>query len=86
MAFDSIEPISVSQQLESLKPRLDYNIANVVKTLINMFGRKKGQQPISLEDCTLNWDGKQRGSRRQTPEQMIAVLKSCAPGKGKRKR
>jgi len=65
-AYADLEPFD--------ETRADLRSADVVRTLINLFGRKKGARAVPLKDCVLQFGADGAAGRKATPEQARAQV------------
>lgn len=85
-AYADLEPFG--------EERDDLRAASIVQVLRNLFGRRKGQRPIPLEDCVLRFGqavlaepGTPEQRRRQvlrTMELLMAIYNQPVPKKARR--
>ena len=58
--------------------RADLRSADVVRTLLNLFGRKKGARALPLKDCVLQFGGEAEQKKATPQEARAQVLRTMS--------
>lgn len=65
-AYADLEPFD--------EQRADLRAASIVQTLYNLFGRKKGQRAVKLEDCVIRFGKGGAAKKASDPKAIARVL------------